>query len=344
MKKFRNTVWNKAIVCLLIGCLSFLTGCKPLKTKVTYTVYPVGFLIERLARDTITMESIQEDGIVQRAQIKKDYKEILEDAAVLFHIGQLEPYLTTHSKDITAAVDSDVDLSTMNAVYDFQRYTPVIVGEEVTYVETPYYRGDVFQTIDVNEEDLYLWIDPIAMLSMSKDIVSWLKNTYPDNAAIYDENLTRLETDLINLDAQYQALATSNILNNKALRFVSMTASFGNWQKTYGFEVYPVILSKYGVLPNEQQLEIIKAQIVEDGVKYIVYEPNMTEDMIALFNQLQEELNLTRVELSNLSSLTKEEDEAGMDYLSVMYENLKVLETMTVDRNVAVSEETTTQP
>ena len=29
-----------------------------------------------------------------------------------------------------------------------------------------------------------------------------------------------------------------------------MTASFGNWQKTYGFQVYPVILAKYGALPN----------------------------------------------------------------------------------------------
>ena len=34
--------------------------------------------------------------------------------------------------------------------------------------------------------------------------------------------------------------------NQKSIRFVSMTASFGNWQKTYGFQVYPIILSKYG--------------------------------------------------------------------------------------------------
>ena len=112
-----------------------------------------------------------------------------------------------------------------------------------------------------------------------------------------------------------------------------MTASFGNWQKTYGFEVYPVILSKYGVLPNETQLAAIKQRIIDDNVKYIVYEPNMTEDMIALFDELQEELGLTRVELSNLSSLTDEELNSGKDYLSIMYENLQVLELMVEDRN-----------
>ena len=54
----------------------------------------------------------------------------------------------------------------------------------------------------------------------------------------------------------------------------------------------------------------------------------MTEDMIELFNRVQDDLNLTRVELNNLSSLTNEASNAGKDYLSIMYENLAVLETM----------------
>ena len=142
------------------------------------------------------------------------------------------------------------------------------------------------------------------------------------------DNLEKLEADLINLDAQYQNLATSLLNNRQEIRFVSMTASFGNWQKTYGFQVYPVILSRYGVLPDEKQLEIIKSRIIQDDVRYIVYEPNMTDDMIELFDQLESELLLTRVELSNLSSLTESELAEGKEYLSLMYENLSVLETM----------------
>jgi ABC-type Zn uptake system ZnuABC Zn-binding protein ZnuA len=151
---------------------------------------------------------------------------------------------------------------------------------------------------------------------------------YPDERSNIDENFEELENDLINLDAQYQALSTSNMVNNKEIRFVSMTASFGNWQKTYGFQVYPVMLSKFGVLPDAAQLEAIKSRILQDGVRYIVYEPNMTPDMVDLFNRLQEELSLTRVELNNLSSLTAADEASGRDYLSLMYENLSVLETM----------------
>jgi ABC-type Zn uptake system ZnuABC Zn-binding protein ZnuA len=97
------------------------------------------------------------------------------------------------------------------------------------------------------------------------------------------------------------------------------------------------VISKYGVLPNEKQLELIKSRILADGVKYIVYEPNMPQDMVELFNELEEELSLTRVELSNLSSLTDLEISEGKDYLSLMYENLSVLDTMKTDRVSAQS-------
>ncbi len=309
-----------------------------IRSQVAYTVYPVGFLLQRLAGDTITAKSVQTDEIVQRAQLREDYEELLNDSQVFMHIGQLEPYLTVYSSEINQLANEQLDLSTLNAVYDFQRYTQVIADGEITYVESPYYRGEEFQMIDTDIQDLYLWTDPIAMLSMAKDIRDWLIATYPDEKSIYEVNFTRLETDLINLDAQYQALATANEKNNKVIRFVSMTASFGNWQKTYGFQVYPVILSKYGVLPNAKQLELIEERIRTDGVKYIVYEPNMTDDMVTLFNRIEDDLGLRRVELSNLSSLTG--TESGKDYLSIMYENLNALETMTEDRTA--SEESTT--
>lgn len=308
-------------------------GCANVKTKVAYTVYPIGFLVERLTNGQVMSESIQTDEIVQRATIEPNYKEILEDSAIFMHIGDLEPYLGMYKEDITAIQQRQLDLSIMNAVYNFERYTEVITDGESTFIETPYYKGDAFKTVDIDNRDLYLWLDPIAMLSMAKDILEWLDLTFPDDSKMFHENFEKLETDLINLDAQYQAMATSNEANNRVIRFVSMTASFGNWQKTYGIQVYPAILSKYGALPNKEQLELIEQRIKSDGVKYIVYEPNMSEDMLALFDHLEEDLNLTRVELSNVSSLTQEEVESGKDYLSMMYENLSTLQTMAEDRD-----------
>ena len=114
----------------------------------------------------------------------------------------------------------------------------------------------------------------------------------------------------------------------KSIKFVSISASFGNWQKAYGIAVYPVCLSKYGALPSDGELAVIKERIKNDGVKYIAYEPNMTEEMTELFNELEDELGLIRVNLNNVSSLTAAQVANNADYLSLMYENLSVLENM----------------
>lgn len=325
------------ILSLVLSVFLF-TGCALERTTIAYTVYPIGFLLDRLTGGAVSSYSVQTSEIVQRAQMREDYASILSTAAVFFHIGQLEPYYSMYAGDISAAVPQVIDLSTLNAVYDFRRYTEVETDGGTTYVESPYYRGDEFSLVDTDSKDLYLWMDPIAMLSMAKDIRQWLITTYPDDAPIIENNFESLENDLINLDAQYQALSTANVVNRRSIKFVTMTASFGNWQKTYGFQVYPVILSKYGALPSEAQLEIIEQRIKEDDVHYIVYEENMTADMIALFNRVEEDLGLTRVELSNLSSLSENDVTSGKDYLSIMYENLAVLETMAEER--ATAEET----
>lgn len=332
-KRFRSLIL--AIVCVF---LLFSSGCAAASTQIAYTVYPVGYLIERLAGTTVTAESLQDDSVVQRASIRGDYQQILEDSAVFMHIGELEPYLTVYGNEIRSSKTSILDLSALNAVYEFKRYTEIPGGDEIKYAESPYYEGELFENIDTNEYDLNLWMDPIAMLSMAKDIHSWLVSAYPENETLYDSNLESLETDLINLDAQYQSFGSSVSGTGNAIRFVSMTASFGNWQKTYGFEVYPVVLSKYGVLPDEEQLAAIEERIRQDGVRYIAYEPNMTDDMKQLYERIRTDLDLEEITLSNLCCLTEEEKEEGKDYLSIMYENLSTLQAMEPETAIAETE------
>lgn len=318
--------WKNIILCFAMSVSLFsLTACKAKKTQVAYTVYPLGYLLDRIAGDTVTKVSIQDSTLVQKASIVDDYEDILKNSAVLFHIGNLEPYLSVYGNDLKEAGIQEEDLSVMNAIYDFRRYTKKADGD---FTESDYYDGEQFQTLDTNDLDLNLWMDPIAMLSMGKDIEKWLAQYYPENASYYEENLNSLETDLINLDAQYQNLANKLDSAGATIRFATMSASFGNWQKTYGFEVYPIVLSKFGSLPTDQQLDAIKERLKQDNVQYLVYEPNMTDDMKELYDSLQEELGMTRVQLSNLSSETSQEEADGKDYLSIMYENLNVLGTL----------------
>ena len=337
MKCFAKTA---AAICLALNLM--LAGCSTVKRDtIAYTVYPIGYLIQRIAGDTVKAVSIQKDMNVpvQCAEAADNYQTTLKSSIVLFHIGDLEPYITVNEDEISSSGVEEQDLSAVNAVYKFERYTRTLDDDgKVTWKESPYYKGEAFDSLDVTEKDLSLWNDPIAMLSMAKDIESWMIDEYPDNEQTYKDNLSSLENDLIDLDAQYQAFSTELTDSNKKIAFVSVTPSFGNWQKAYGFQVYPLILSKYGVAPTDAQLAIIEQTIKDAGVKYIADEPNLTSSMKTLYEKVKNDLNLTAVSLSNLSSLSNDEDSDGKDYLSIMYENLNALQEIAVGSDAAAAD------
>ena len=318
-------------LCLALLLILPVSGCSSDRTYITYSVYPVGYLIDRIVGDSLESYSIQENELVQTANVVANYQELLDHSLYFFHIGSLEPYLELYSNEIESSGVQVVDLSELNAIYKFQRYTLVYVDGNESYIESPYYSGDCFNAIDTNENDLALWTDPIGMLSMAERIYNIFATNYVERADVFSANYEALKEDLIRLDASYQELAQRLKDNNQTIKFVTMTPNLGNWQKAYGFQIYPVCMSKYGTLPTDQQLQLIKERIVADNVQYIAYEPNMTDEMIALFNELETELGLTRVNISNLSSLTPSQIAANKDYLSIMYENLNVLENLTTD-------------
>lgn len=326
---------KKLVSLALISLL--MVGCSNTKHYVSYTIYPIGYLLNRIGGNKISTTTIQTNNMVQLASVAEGYQDILKDSIVLFHIGDLEPYMDIYDEDIKETEVPVVDLSTLNALYEYKRYTPVIVDGKINFVEGNYYEGEIFDEIDTYDLDPFIWLSPIGMYSMAKDVNDYLSNNYFEQSEFFNENYEKLADELIALDAAYNSLSLQLINQNKTIKFVSMTGSFGCWQKDYGFQVYPVCLSKYGALPSDIQLEAIKQKIKDDNVEFIAYEPNMSEEMTALFNQIEEELGLRRVTLYNISSLTSSQVESGKDYMSLMYENLSILQNMATDIAKAVT-------
>ena len=320
---------------MIMTILFVLAGCTSTKRYTAYTIYPIGYLLNRIGGNRIEPISIQNKSMVQIAKPVDNYAEILADSSVLLHIGDLEPYMDLYREEMAELVDLSIgDLSVLNCLYEYKRYTPVIVDGKLSFVEGAYYEGDIFEEIDTYDLDPFIWLSPSGMYCMAKDVYDYLANNYVEQSTYFKENYSQLADELIALDASYQTLANKLVKENKSIKFVSMTGSFGCWQKDFGFQVYPVCLSKYGATPSAAQLEAIKNRIRNDNVQYIAYEQNMSEEMQTLFLQLEDELSLKRITLHNISSLTQTQIESGKDYLSLMYENLSVLESIATDNKV----------
>ena len=316
--------WKKLLaVMMMCAVLMMNSGCAVEKICVGYTIYPMQYVLERIAGNYIDIVDFS-DGVnpIQVSSIASDYKDSLDKTTLILKIGELEPYWTIYEDEIKNARAEIIDLSGLAAIYDFKRYTIGEISGNKIVLESDWYEGGLFNMTDTYGKDMGIWMDPIALTSMARTVYEWLVAKDPTNAAVYSANFRSLEGDLVRLDSEYSALSTEGI------KLVTVTPSFGNWQKDYNIGLYPLILSRYGALPTESQLQVIEARINDDEVKYIVKESNMTEEMTALYERVKEDCGLEEVELSNLSTLTQNEYNQNKDYLTIMYENLTTLENL----------------
>lgn len=319
---------KKKLLVILIAllCATTLTACQVKRPKICYTVYPIQYLVEKLAGDKVETCGISDKGNVLRSQIVSDYQEVLSDADLLLYMGQVEPYMHIYLGNIKQNKDLDIiDLASTTSIYNFNRYTEVQVGESKVYVESPYYDSSLFSDIDTYDSDPFIWMDPIAMTSLASQIRDWLVAHYSEESDYFERQYDQLEAELARLDSEFQVLRMST----SKIKVVTMTPSFGVWQKNYNIDVYPIILSRYGVLPSAEQLNLIKQRIINDEVKYIAYEANMTDDMKKLYDSVKEELGLVEIKLSNLATLTDKQITDKQNYIQIMYENLVQLENLT---------------
>lgn len=306
---------------IIIGVvLSSLVGCSPRKHDIVVTSYPLEFLVKRIAGDRVNISRLDSGNIAQRAQIVDDYENILKNADVLFYINEAQPYFEIYDEAIKASKIERIDLSHYSRLYDFKRYFNIKVGGSLQNIEGPYYDSELMSTIDMYEADPILWIYPMAMVSMGRSILDYLVAKFPEQSKYFSDNFEKLEVELVRLYADYQKLK-----NYETISFVSLTPSYGNWQKTYDINVYPLVLSEFGVLPDEELLNVYRERILVDDVRYIVKEELYPNDYVELYNKIKTELDLTEIKLHSLYTLSDQDKEDNKDYISLMYENLDAL-------------------
>jgi ABC-type Zn uptake system ZnuABC Zn-binding protein ZnuA len=282
------------------------------------------YLVRRLGGNLVDVCQLSDGDFILDAQFNESSLEALENANLIMYFGQLEPYFDIYRDDIFNSKADRMDILSLTPVLPFKRFNPVKVGGNRVWVESRYYESIAFDLVDMYQQDPYVWLDPINMLSIAKVLRDYLIREYPENEALFNTNFTQLQNDLVLLDAQYQLLKNET----EDIKFVSISPSFGHWQKAYNVEIFPVVMSRYGVIPSSTQLNIIKETIIQNDVRYIAYEPNLSEEYRELFSQLVEELDLTVINLSNLTSLSASDKENNRDYLSIMLENLRLLESI----------------
>ncbi|MGO8820614.1 MAG: metal ABC transporter solute-binding protein, Zn/Mn family [Desulfomonilaceae bacterium] len=120
---------------------------------------------------------------------------------------------------------------------------------------------------EASEVDPHTWLDPQLAKIQAKTIADTLIRIDPDHRAIYEENLTKFQSDLDKVDNQLR----SSLAPVKGKSFFVFHPAFGYFGDEYGLKQVAVEIE--GKEPTARQLVRLIEQAKAQGVKVMFAEP-----------------------------------------------------------------------
>ncbi|OGG61864.1 hypothetical protein A3C87_00500 [Candidatus Kaiserbacteria bacterium RIFCSPHIGHO2_02_FULL_49_34] len=290
------------------GVLALLFALSTLKknggaTEVAASFYPIAFLAERVAGDSVTVFSVTPfDTEPHDYELTPSMALRLSNAALFIHTGaHLEPWANTV---ITTRNTQELPSLTL-----LTEENALLHGED-TETDT---RGD-----DGSEFDPHFWLSPLRAIAAADQIAFTLAHVYPEDEAVFTANAHALTTTLKKLDAAYRtelASCTSRIL-------VTDHDAFGYLAADYGLTVHAI----RGISPDEEPSIATLAAITElvrtNNIKTI-----FTEELVSptIAQTIARETGAHVALLSTIEGLTEDDIKNGNDYISKLRGNLTTL-------------------
>jgi zinc transport system substrate-binding protein len=165
--------------------------------------------------------------------------------------------------------------------------------------------------------DPHIWLDPILAKQQVENIRDGLIKVDPANSAYYKENANRFISDLDSLDKTIK----SELSSCEKKDFIAFHNAFSYFSKRYGLTQHSIqgVSPEADVLP--QRLQQIVSLARDMGLDTI-YTEELADPRFASVIA-QEIPNGKVLVLSPIEGIDKEEQNAGVDYLDKMKENIE---------------------
>ncbi|WP_282920533.1 metal ABC transporter solute-binding protein, Zn/Mn family [Ignavigranum ruoffiae] len=169
-----------------------------------------------------------------------------------------------------------------------------------------------------HEYDPHTWLDPKTYAQQAENVKKALVELDPDNAATYEDNAAKLVEELTALDQEYK----SSLASLEKRTMIVQHAAFGYLAHAYDLDQVAITGLNTTEEPSAQVIAQMQEFMKEQNSKVIFVDPALSE------NIAQTVASATDAELLPLRTLevvTQDEMKAGVDYFSLMRENLQEL-------------------
>ena len=326
MKKFVKALF----VALFVAVSLPLANIHAQGKKVVTTFYPVYYLANRIAGDKMEVsmlldqgqgahgyESTAQDAVkVQEADLfiylDDEMEFFVPDLLELVDQNKTKVVKTTEGMTLLAGSDHGVD--------EHDHDHEAEEGHDHEGEEGHDHEGEEGHDHEGHhhEYDPHTWLDPMTYAQQAENVKKAFVELDPDNAATYEDNAAKLVEELTALDQEYK----SSLASLEKRTMIVQHAAFGYLAHAYDLEQVAITGLNTTEEPSAQVIAQMQEFMKEQNSKVIFVDPALSE------NIAQTVASATDAELLPLRTLeviTQDEMKAGVDYFSLMRENLQEL-------------------
>ena len=166
--------------------------------------------------------------------------------------------------------------------------------------------------------DPHVWLDPVRAQAQVEAIRAGLAKVDPANAAAYAANAQAYRSKLAALDAAF----ASGLKQCARREVVTTHAAFSYLARRYGLTQISISGIEPESEPSPADLAALVKQVKERKIRYVFFETLVSPK---LAETLAREVGAKTLVLDPIEGLTREEQAAGKNYVSLMEENLRNL-------------------
>ena len=171
------------------------------------------------------------------------------------------------------------------------------------------------------EFDPHIWLDPLYAIKQSKAVLDALSAKDPSNMDYYLGNYQKLEQDLQSLHQDY----TTGLSSCKHEEFVISHAAFGYIAARYNLEQIEIAGLSAEASPSAARLAEIAERVGKLGLGSVLVEALQWDNSVS--QTLANESNLQALPVHVIGTVTRDELNEHADYMGLMRNNLKSLQT-----------------
>ena len=287
----------KKFLIILLLCLT-LGGCAPAEqADIAATTLPVWQFTCRLTEGTdltVTRLVTEEVSCLHDYTLTVRQMKAIEEADVVILSGAgLEEFLDDALKSAGKVIDSSAGIPLLDGGHHHHHE-----GEEEAH------EGHHHET------DPHIWLSPAHAMDQARNICAGLSAEYPEYAAVFEENLAALLTDLQKLE-EYGKGELAELSSREILPFHDGFASLAH---AFHIEIVEAIEEESGAEASAKELIHLIEEVRHHDIRAIFVETNGSGSAASIIAAE------TGAHLSTLSMVM-----SGDDYFAAMYANIDAL-------------------